>query len=674
MTATFPSKSPPKARLTFRVGVVGHRPNRLPGDAARQAQLRAILGDILEQVRTAVEAFKHHSPLASLYAPAEPVLRVVSPLAEGTDRIFADEALKRGYGLCCPMPFHQSEFENDFDAASVGVFRGLLERAAANGLVRFEMDGARDSAADDDAEARAYAATGRVVVNQSDLLVVVWDGGQPAGNGGTVHALRDALHYNVPVLWVDALDPQRWQCLRRLEELEALRGPHRYAPAQDESIAPDAHPGNLAAIVQAIVRGELGVPEDREPGDHGHAGAAARRASPLAEARQYFREHKPWLKLALAWSLFRDLVAPEGPNPGPRPSPSAKGSYVDQISEEWPVSAGDLLPAEDGSAAKAPSRVQAWINDRLRGHFAWADKLAGDYADSYRSTSVVAYLVSAFAVFIALFPGAVGLKETGDLVCIVLELAALGTTLVLVGLALWGRWHERWMAYRLLAELIRQLRLLVPMGGGRPFPHVPDHLAMYGDPARSWMYWHMRAVARDTNLPDTPVDRAYLLDCLDHLADVVGSQTNGQWGFHVRTGVRAHRLHHRLERASLVLFVLTFLGILVHLGLAWPGLFPREAGAAADHWLVLVSATAPALGAALAGINNQGEFQRLSKRSTAMADGLSRIHRDIVRLRAAEQGLRLSGVLELSELMGELMIQEVMDWRIMFADRPPAAA
>ena len=638
-------RTPPKAGLVFRVGVVGHRPNRLPQDAARHLQLRAALGEVLEHVRAVVEHFKAHSPQAQLYAAEAPILRAVSPLAEGADRLFADEALKRGYGLCCPMPFAQAELENDFDGPSVAEFRDLLARAATGDLVRFEMDGARNSPAELDAEARAYAATGRVVVNQSDLLVVVWDGGQPAGNGGTVHALREALRYNVPVLWIDALDPGRWQCLRTEDELEALRGPGRYVPAGDEAIASETLVRGLADTVRTIVESELAVPKASH---HGHGG---RPVEPVREARRYLRTHAPWLTLAFAWRLFRDIVGGRS-----RPAPGANEDGAN----------------EDG--AVAPGGVSAWIEARVSAPFGWADRLAEHYADAYRSTSVIAYMVSAFAVFIALFPGTVGLRETGDLVCILLELAALGTTLVLVTLALMRRWHERWMDCRLLAELIRQLQLLVPMGGGRPFPHVPDHLAGYGDPARSWMYWQMRAIARGTNLPNAAVDQAYLTDCLDHLSRLVGSETTGQWGFHVATAARAHRLHHRLERATVTLFALTFLGILVHLGLAWPGLAPKAAGEIADHWLVLVSATAPALGAALAGINNQGEFQRLSKRSSAMADGLARIARDIARLRKSGQPLHLAVVLHLSEQVGELMIQEVMDWRIMFVDRPTSAA
>jgi len=648
-------KTPPKAAMAFRVGVAGHRPNRLPQDAARHLRLRAALGEVLDHVRNAVDAFRTASSQGQLYAPDAPVLRAVSPLAEGADRMFAEEALKRGYGLCCPMPFAQAEFENDFDGGSVAAFRALLDHARTQGLVRFELDGARNSPADPDAEARAYAAAGRVVVNQSDLLVVVWDGGQPAGNGGTVQALREALHYNVPVLWIDALDPARWQCLRTPEDLEALRGAGRYAPVDAEAVTPQAPQKSLADVVKAIVEGELTVPKPSGHEAHGRG----RPNQPLVEVRRYLRTRRPVMRLAFAWRLFRDVVA-GGRLPGPT---AGRAGPVEAIEKDWPVTAGG-----------GRGDVGTWINTRLRGHFAWADRLADHYADAYRSTSIIAYLVSAFAVFIALLPGAAAFKERGDLVCIVLEAVALGTALIMVGLALARHWHERWMDYRLLAELIRQLRLLVPMGGGRPFPHVPDHLALYGDPARSWMYWHMRAIARSTNLPDATVDHAYLLACLDHLSGVVGTSDGGQWGFHVRTGVRAHRLHHRLERAALVLFVLTFLGILVHLALAWPGLFPAAAREVADRWLVLLSALAPALGAALTGINNQGEFQRLGKRSAAMADGLARIAGDIGRLKAGTRPLRMAEVLALSDQVAELMIQEVTDWRIMFVDRPPSAA
>ena len=48
------------------------------------------------------------------YSGDAPVLQAVSSLAEGSDRIFAEEAVRLGYSLSCPMPFPRKEFEDDF--------------------------------------------------------------------------------------------------------------------------------------------------------------------------------------------------------------------------------------------------------------------------------------------------------------------------------------------------------------------------------------------------------------------------------------------------------------------------------------------------------------------------------------------------------------------------------
>ena len=82
----------------------------------------------------------------------------------------------------------------------------------------------------------------------------------------------------------------------------------------------------------------------------------------------------------------------------------------------------------------------------------------------------------------------------------------LGTILLLLIWSRRSRWQERWTEYRLLAELIRELRFLVPLGGGKPLPRMPAHMAVYGDPARTWMYWHMRAIARADRHSQRPGD------------------------------------------------------------------------------------------------------------------------------------------------------------------------
>jgi len=127
--------SPPRAVIAFRVGVVGHRPNRLPKDKETLDTLRQMLRDILEDVKAEISNYAASPTSKALYSEAPYILRAVSPLAEGTDRIFAEQAIDLGYELLCPMPFRQEEFEKDFlppealEPDSLKRFRGLLKRA-----------------------------------------------------------------------------------------------------------------------------------------------------------------------------------------------------------------------------------------------------------------------------------------------------------------------------------------------------------------------------------------------------------------------------------------------------------------------------------------------------------------------------------------------------------------
>ena len=103
-------------------------------------------------------------------------------------------------------------------------------------LTLFELDGARDHATD------AYAAAGRVVLNQCDLLLAVWDGGEPAGAGGTVHTLYEAVRYHVPVIWIDALAPQNWQLVSTAAEIaRGRKGRFRPYPEQTAERGRHAH-------------------------------------------------------------------------------------------------------------------------------------------------------------------------------------------------------------------------------------------------------------------------------------------------------------------------------------------------------------------------------------------------------------------------------------------------
>jgi hypothetical protein len=672
--------SPPRAIIAFRVGIVGHRPNRLPKDAESLDVLRHTLRNILEDVKAEISNYAASTSSKALYSETPYILRAISPLAEGTDRIFADQAIDLGYELLCPMPFTQEEFEKDFlppealEPDSLDRFRGLLKRAGEGaGVTAFELDGDRSAAPN------AYALGGRVVLNQSDLLIVVWDGQNRAGDGSTVDTAQEAIRFRVPVLWIDALAPSNWQLLRDAEDMRCLEENDRCMPRDHSPGEPAQARKSLAEAVRRIVHQEIAPPELL---------AGPNEASTTqSQATEYFRERKPRFNLAFAWKIFRDAVGSASFHP--------PGIFVSDfeahVRDAWPIS-DDFRGSTVSSTANAsgnsqtpPPDLDDWVNTRLRGHYAWPDKRGDLFADAYRSGYVLTYLLSAIAVLVALLPMAAGLEGEAQTICVLIEFAILLGILVLFVIGRTRRWHERWMEQRLLAELIRQLRVLIPLGGGRPFPRTPTHLGVYGNLSQTWMYWHMRAIARATGIPKARVTHEYVLNCLNYIDKILGGPGGGQFKFHKDTETRSDHIAHRLHKASTWLFGLTLLGIGLHLLMELLGSaalpmgmkfeIPEHVQKQIDHWLVLASAFLPALAAALAAISNQGEFARVAKRSAAMADSCGRFAKQISVLRSgnAQGVLKLAQVIPLAGEIAEVMVDEVADWRVVFIDRPPTA-
>jgi hypothetical protein len=637
---------PSRPPFAFRVGFIGHRPERLQ-EANRDA-LSTALGTILREVSAEVRAV--HAELREHFADAAPVLRAVTSLAEGADRLFAEEALAVGCDLSCILPFPQREFERDFDGLnalepdSVARFRELLGQARG---ARFELDGVRADLGG------AYRTCGRVVLNHSDLLVVVWDGRQERRVGGTDDALEAAQRRGTPVVWVDAEFPHLWRVLG-LGDVRA------------------AEPGNESAAqaidgLREVVRGALELPlPEVGAGVHGprHAVLARtwvgrlkeqrllRREAPGRLLAQFYEERQPQRSFALVWKVFREVVSGRIPHIQVAVEP-----FEGAVHAEW--TAPEMSPLRN-------------FVERLRPFFAWPDQLAVLYANRYRSAFVLAYLLAAAAVFLALLPvGAQLLPHgAGEAACTVLEVAVILVILGLVLIGSFGRWHARWLDYRLISELVRHIRLVTPLGGGRPFPQIPPHWASYGEPSTSWMAWYVRAVERSVDLPTAVVDRAYVGACLTDLA----AQIERQVAFHASIADSSHRIEARLHGTGVILLAVTLVACVWHLPQAWTGL---PAHVLPSSLLTFLCGFLPATGAALAGIVNQGEFRRIAKRSKAMSDLLIALRRAVERLldrigsATSEDKTQFS--VEAAELAADAagkMVSEVLDWRVVFLDRP----
>ena len=323
-----------------------------------------------------------------------------------------------------------------------------------------------------------------MLLNQSDLLIVVWDGKRKGMKGGTEETFRESLLRGTPVVWVDAYAPHEWQ-LVYARDVEAIlaQGPHDPRMQTLRGHWPD--------LLEKAVRKEIEVPFDDSANEGGKAHSDnPKRGDPRPKLFRFYAEKRPSRNPWIAWKLFRELAA-KFDIPEKAWSTRVRPFEADVI-KDWPH-------ADDASPILK-------MVDHLRPYYAWPDKLSGLYADKYRSAFVCSlFLFSAAAVLAALLPilsiephgphytptawlgTACALAETG-LIASVIALIVLGRVFFY--------WHERWLDYRIVAELIRHLRLIAPLGGFRPFPQIPAHWGTYGQPSASWMAWYVRAVER----------------------------------------------------------------------------------------------------------------------------------------------------------------------------------
>lgn len=84
----------------------------------------------------------------------------------------------------------------------------------------------------------------------------------------------------------------------------------------------------------------------------------------------------------------------------------------------------------------------------------------------------------------------------------------------------------------------------------------------------------------------------------------------------------------------------------------------------------------PAVGAAIAGISNQGEFRRIAQRSASMAE---RLAQQLKKVQSLQQQLDTPGtdqrqfspeIAAVASDTARTMVNEVLDWRVIFQDRP----
>jgi hypothetical protein len=663
--AKFSAPATPAIRLCL--GVTGHREAN-PAFSVNRSTIEEALGQVFDLLDGVVEQERLAEPNKTVAAT-----RVHSLLVDGLDQIAARQAKNRAWELVAPLPFgrklngainaHPADVDearyllsgagscSTATKARVSVIDQLVDSASLFELA--DQDAliehlylAKLSAPTDVNAAQAYsfaaservALAAQVMIEQSDLVVGVWDGGSTSFVGGTGHTIALALSMGTPVLWIDARNPRSWRILSVPEHLAAL--PH----LTDEVSQPLEE---LRALVSSVFRPTPGK-ATAEASNH-EEGLVVLDTEKWRPNSQFW-----WHGYRRVEALFgSEKMADRFRNLSIRyedPDAILKGSGKTQID-----AARNLLQQDPGFVEK----VSTDVLKRL----AWADGISSHLSDAYRGGMVLNFLFGAFAVVggIAYLPIA---SSEQKWIFAGFELVLLAGILAITWMGQKRRWHRRWFETRRVAEYLRHATILLTLGVARPSGRWPRGTKT------SWPEWYVRHGLRDVGLPRVTITSSYLRTALSEL---VLRHVAAQSDYHRQKAKRLHKVHHRLDQLSETLFTLAVVSVSLYLGLKLAGathLISKEVASHFSKLFTFLGVFLPFFGGAIASIRYFGDFERFSAISEVTAEKLDVIlERGAILLAGPDQLISYANVAELVHATDDVVVNEIENWQSVFGGK-----
>ena len=566
-----PESEPPHAGgripFTFRIGVTGHRELDKPDDL--REPIREAIFRLLTLVPTA--------PGTGL------ALVVVSALAEGADRLVAEEVLAAGAGQLIPrdvsaagddhkmvpgtvladletrlevaLPLPVDDYLEDFKTEeSKEEFRYLFAQGRTNNIWNAPAELGREE---------AYERAGHYVVDRCDAIIAVWDGEKSKGRGGTAEIVGYAQEQGVPIAWV-----------------HTAGGPPVSFALENKR----------AEVVKA-------------------AAEKLRKYNAAEIEKPKFDQRVRALRKELMPDIVREIpVDPLG------------------LSRET-------------------------IADWVFPYFIRADILALRYQRRFRWLSLAIFALAALAVAVVavqtnFWPALNWLAA--------FEVVFLGTLLGILMMSRRLRLHDQWISSRFLAERLRSSYFLALAKTGDRRGRS-SRLAYLSDSSEAWIERALTEVsARRPELDNEAPPVRTLRDYLNRY------WIENQISYQEKTSRRQHTFEHRLIRLTEFLFLVTLAAAFVHIFAS--SIFPETEKAGFEHhgfwegFLVVMSITVPAFGAAVHGFSTQRQFRRHSERYRRMAGVLAQVRAEMTDATTIEQ------VQDVAAATEQIMREENSDW------------
>jgi hypothetical protein len=590
----------PKARL--RIGVTGHRIgtkfSQSQADAVRSTIDRLLL-DIAHLAQQCVKANRW------AFVESGAVVSTISALAEGSDRILAEAGLAKSHPLSVILPFARADYRRDFQSEeSRQTFDALLTKAGAV----FELNGNRDNAE------RAYEAAGLLMLANADVVIAIWDQLPADGIGGTAMIVEHAVAEGVPVILIDPRTPDAATVLWRAD----LALPTARAGIEDVPRRA------LATILPQMIPLLLAPPENEER-------AAFRKALDERTRRWNF---------ALSYPLLLFLIAARGL----KWSDVRLTDHRRDGATRWRA----YLEADGRN-----TRLSAVVTAKLLDAYSFVDHLSIRYAQIYRSVYVFSYVAAAAAVLLALL--SLVLAQSVKPYLLGAEVILIVMILALIGEGSRQQWHRRWLEYRRLAELLRHLRLLLPLAAAARF----DRPGNRSGRTRNWISWYARAIEREIAVPNLAIDIGYLALVRDAVRE---AELKAQIAYNRNNAIAMQKASYRLHLLGSSLFWATFVICVADLAAY---LFMPAVAHAYQEWGVVLTALFPTIGAAVNAIRAQGDFQSVAERSEETAVNLEALDAALV-----QEPLDFARLADRIEKVADLLMADLVEWHVLFRTLP----
>jgi hypothetical protein len=713
-----PAPLPTRPRLVLRAGFTGRRELI----AEERNRLASSLGEVLDTLGHRLAALAPGVPVdagqkprvSAFYAPGCPLLRLVTGLCEGADAVAA-EVLETvsippdKTADCAPdtrcletelaavLPFDVESYRSSRPADFRAEFDRLLVRCAwVLALDGIYAKPDPDTALAARRRAHAYRSQSAFLIRHSDVLIAAANPDEPGRAGGALETVRDALAFELPVVFIHTGTGHVY-CIRPEDNLHSVLADPPPSPAE-------------------------------------------------------------WRKTLHQW--INQITA--DPDSGLNPTGHDQGSFREN-GEALLTEFFDRADSPSSQASKWTVRFRKWAWASLEKHFrSGPDFEAGKplepfgayrqrttdldyhYGGLYRGAFLLNYALAIVAVILAAASltllGTAGHTSVGKQIAGPLQAAgyipdetvvsstppgwllpvllvlALGKLSILIIIsrntrrANSGKWNDRAVDYRYLAERLRAMVYLPLAGSHQPPAAAPPQFAsrVVRQSAVDWLFDAIvRAIppselphAKSLELPahdgssTVTVKKLLTVQPLQVAETVRDAWVGGQAKYHERNSATMHALHHATEKAAVCLGITVICVValdLVLIGgkvLHWLPEPWVPFAHAATPWLIFVSAVLPAVVAALGGIRFQSECQRLAERSAVirvvlsgrinaepgeprgrfdLADHLSRRIAVAQAAPESDPGSWAHDTLRLTERIATDFVQEAAEWSVLYA-------